>query len=230
MMMGMIQKILNDSTMSNDEMEAMCVIPLLNAMIENLSGMQGVIQSVLTQFTQALATSKTLDYKKMLLQGISVCFWADMPTTIAALEQTGGNSTYLNSVFEMVQTNKFTNDFELKKILVALNNLIIHGGALPEFYKSNLISIFKCQIHLAAKSVEIKQKQLKREKEEECEVDLNDGGVIGNQTLADDEDDHDIISESDDDDSEDEDYEYDDESGCLYDSKFDEIDEISEFR
>ena len=87
MMLFLIQKILKNAKEKEDEFEAIIGVTLMFALLENLKGMEPVMEGILNQFLQELQTAKSSDYKNVLWQGISLCLWQSTSFTLGKLEQ-----------------------------------------------------------------------------------------------------------------------------------------------
>lgn len=78
----------------------------------------------------------------------------------------------------------------------------------------------KALVFLCGKSIELREKRLSKEKEDECEVEHCEKGIY--------EDEDEVYSDEDDDD--DEDYDCNDDLEGLFHSKFESLDEVIHFR
>ena len=66
----------------NDEIEAVTAITLLNAMLENINGLQPILPDILGKFLDELQQAATPDYQIMLTQGVLMCLWYDFGLTL----------------------------------------------------------------------------------------------------------------------------------------------------
>ena len=74
-------------------------------------------------YLKELQEALTPEYTTMLLQGILMCLWYDLDTTMTILEQTGTTDSFLQSVFGMVP--KIKEDFEIKRFVIGLSSFLV---------------------------------------------------------------------------------------------------------
>mmetsp|Transcript_18593 Transcript_18593/g.17685 ORF Transcript_18593/g.17685 Transcript_18593/m.17685 type:complete len:268 (+) Transcript_18593:1186-1989(+) len=86
MMLFLIQKIIKDAKEKEDEFDAIIGVTLMFALLENLKGLEPVMEGILNLFLQELQTAKSSDYKNILWQGISLCLWQSTSFTLGKLE------------------------------------------------------------------------------------------------------------------------------------------------
>jgi len=197
----------------SDEMDAMIPCSLLISLLEWVPGMDSTIPSIIDMVMMKKSTSKTSDLKFLLNQLLFVCIWASPQTSLNKLESENNLAELLNQVVTLIDSGKVTDDFEVTRISMGINAMILNPGLsnLVEQYRqplsNRLVALFK-------RSVEIRQLT----EPEQCE----DDGVI----LADDDGEEDIPDD-------DEDYIPDggnDNGTTFYDSKLEDLDEVFYFR
>ena len=66
MMFNLISKIFSNARESEDEIEAICAVTLLIALLENVQGIDSSLHNIIEFFVRELATANTTDYKCML--------------------------------------------------------------------------------------------------------------------------------------------------------------------
>lgn len=219
MMFSLIARIFEISKIKDCEMEAMCSVTLLIAMLENVSGIESSLHNILEYLVKELSQAKTPEYKCMISQGICMSLHYSTNHTLMSLEQMGCTSNFVDLIFSQVESLK--NDFEIKRFIIGLSTLMkMDQSELPLSIQNHLPGLIKAAVFLCQKSIVIREKALQKEKDEECEDD-NDA-IIENE-----DDDCEILSDEDDD----EDYDCNDDiSNQLYDSKLDDMDEVIYFR
>lgn len=75
MIFNLIGRIFTISKVKEDELEAICAITLVIAIIENIPGIESTLPELLKHFITELSQAKTPEYKAMLVQGISMSMW-----------------------------------------------------------------------------------------------------------------------------------------------------------
>lgn len=179
---------------------------------------------MLSEMTRA----QTPDYKMMLMQGVCMCLWYNTGATLVALEQTGHTQNVFSFLEHLLQTTGVKQDFEIKRIVLGLSQLVHYAGSqaggagVPPQVAQNMPMVMKALVHLAQKSIVVREKN--HEKAEQAEEDNCEGaGIIEDEEA----DGIDLISD-DEDDEDDEDYDCNEdfEGHDLYDSKLDAMDEV----
>ena len=107
----------------DDEIEAISAITLLNAMLENIEGLQDVMPAILDKYLSELGQADTQDYSTMLLQGILMCLWYDYGVTLTKLEASAATGKLLQVIMEKVPQLK--QDFEVKRFILGLSALVV---------------------------------------------------------------------------------------------------------
>ena len=72
-----------------DEMEAVGVVGLFNSILENVQGIESTIPGVVQLYIAELHQAKTSDYTTTLLEGVCMCLWYDLSSTLNTLSAAG---------------------------------------------------------------------------------------------------------------------------------------------
>lgn len=130
----LIVKCFEVSRLKEDEMDAISVVTLSFALLENLQGISHTIPGLMEMYLKELTLADTPDYTIMLLQGILMCLWYNMPATLTILEQTSTTDSFLKSVFEKISEVK--EDFEVKRFILGLSAFIVQQDMdMPDLVK-----------------------------------------------------------------------------------------------
>lgn len=222
MMFALIGRIFEVAGAKECEIEAMCAVTLLIALLENVVGIEDSLPNILQFLVRELQAAKTPEYKCMLSQGVCMALFYSATHALAALEQMGVTGSFVELLFQQVEGLK--NDFEIKRFIIGISTLMkLDQGALPESVRQQLPGLAKAAVFLCQKSIVIREKALQREREEECEDEQVENAIYENE-----EDECEIMSDEEDD--EDYDCQEDMDGKELYDSKLDEMDEVIYFR
>lgn len=104
----------------------------------------------------------------MLSQGICMALYYNTNLTLISLEQLGCTNNWISLIFNQAQTLK--QDFEIKRFIIGLSSLIKKDQSeLPQSVQQSLPGIMKMLVFLCQKSIVIREKELQKEKEEECD-------------------------------------------------------------
>lgn len=225
MIFSLVAKIFNNSREKEDEIEAMCAITLVISLLENITGIESSLPNIIEFFVKELGQAKTPEYKCMLSQGICMALWYSTDVTLQSLEAMNSTEQALELMFAQVQSLK--QDFELKRFCIGFTQLISRDPTtLPVSVGKNQATIMKVLVFIANQSVFLREKNMRKEKDEEAEE-----AQVEQAIYDEDEDAEDIADCDDEDDEDDEDYDCNEFSGReLYDSKLDSIDEVLFFR
>ena len=222
MMFALIGRIFEVARAKECEIEAMCAVTLLIALLENVQGIEGSLPNILEFLVRELQAAKTPEYKSMLSQGVCMALFYSAPHALAALEQMGVTSSFLGLLFQQAETLK--NDFEIKRFIIGLSTLMkLDQGTLPQSVQQQLPGLAKAAVFLCQKSIVLREKALHKERAEECEDEVVEDALVEAE-----DDDCELLSDEEDD----EDYDCQDdlEGNQLYDSKLDAMDEVIYFR
>ena len=91
----LIQESLKVAKEKEDELDGISVVTLSFALLENIQGIQSTIPGLMDIYLKELQEASTPEYTTMLLQGILMCLWYDLDTTMTILEQTGTTDNFL---------------------------------------------------------------------------------------------------------------------------------------
>jgi len=69
------------------------------------------------------------DYKKILIQALSMCCWNSLEKTLSMLESGGRTEEMFTEIINEAET--FTKDFEIRRILYGLTTLFEESNLLP---------------------------------------------------------------------------------------------------
>ena len=206
----------------------MCAITLIMALLEHLGdGLQQHLPTICSFYLQEMAVAETKEYKNMIIQGLMMNFWYDQATTIQSLQAHGA----LDNVFAFILSNVegMDKDFEVKRLLIGLSTLTLSATSseLDPSVQARFPDCTKAILFLCERSLQLREKKIKRDKEDEAIEDKDcEKGAIYDE--SDDENGGiDIVSESDEDDE----WDFDDDNeeelhGDLYDTIFDDTDEV----
>ena len=122
MIFSLIGRIFEVAKIKEDEIEAMCAVTLLIALLENVSGIESSLHNIVEYLIRELQQAKTPDYKIMVSQGICMALWYNTTQTLISLEQMGMTTNWINLVFSQLDTIK--QDFEIKRFIIGLSSLI----------------------------------------------------------------------------------------------------------
>ncbi len=86
MMFSLIGRIFETARAKEDEIEAMCSVTLLIALLENIPGIESSLHNILEFLIKELNDAKTPEYKCMLSQGICMALWYSSQHTLQSLE------------------------------------------------------------------------------------------------------------------------------------------------
>lgn len=216
---GIITNIL---TLSHDGAED----PILNktgtelviGLLENLHGkIDDSIHHIIELLVNEIGDSEDTCAKKMIVQGLLMCFAYNAPLAFKFLEEKDWTQGVFQVIFEMLPDIKY--DFEIKRITLGLLSVIsCKDNEIPQLVLEAMPNIFQQIVLLCQKSIysrEQKAKSPEEKKKEEYEKSYN---ILDDWS---DEDEYD----------EDEDYDPEDsktESEDLYKSFTESIDEVLE--
>ena len=221
LMFGFVHHIFQVGKNLEDEITCMCAVTLLMAMLEHLGeGVHHHIPTINNIYIQQLSDADTKDYQNMIVQGLMMNFFTNQEMTVQSLESMG----QLDNVFQKIvdSVNNMDKDFEIKKLIVGLSTLAFTPTS-NQTVQSRCKQFLEAIVFLCQKSLELKEKRSKPIEEaqvdQECEknaigLDDEDADEGVNFDEIEDEDDDDEWSHGSDDEFE------------LYDSKFDQVDEI----
>lgn len=99
MLFRLISRIFQIAKAKEDEIEAICSITLVISLLENVPGIEATLPDIVNSFVSELSTAKTPEYKSMLMQGLSMCFWYNAPATLSSLEAMGATTGILTYLF-----------------------------------------------------------------------------------------------------------------------------------
>eukprot|EP00347_Sterkiella_histriomuscorum_P021385 403334157 len=221
MMFGFIGRVFEVANLKEDEIEAMCAVTLLIALLENVSGIESSLHNIIEYLIRQLGDAKTPDYKCMISQGVCMALMYNTQMALVSLEQMGCTENWVNLIFS--QLDGLKQDFEIKRFIIGLSSLIQRDmSELPPSIQNQLPGIIKALVFLCQKSIVIREKALQKEKAEECEDEQENDAII-----EDEDNECELMSDEEDD----EDYDCNEEmERDLYDSKLDEVDEVIYFR
>ena len=100
----LIVKCIEVARIKEDEIDAISVMSLSFALLENLQGVSHIIPGMMEIYLKELGMADTPDYTIMLLQGVHMCLWYDLGSTLSILEQSGTTEMFFGAVFEKIST------------------------------------------------------------------------------------------------------------------------------
>lgn len=156
-MCAIVAKSFQVSAETDQDTDAIAAISLVNAMLENISEISSALPGLLDLFLNHLQNGKqTSSLKKMLAQGLAMCFWYDFQTSLNHLQSRGAVEYCFDFIFGQIQTTE--EDFEVKRYIIGLTALLDPNGAnLVPGLTANYPNIIKALVWLSVKSIEIRQ-------------------------------------------------------------------------
>ena len=142
--------------LKENEIDAISVVTLSFALLENLQDISDTIPGLMEIYLKELSMAETPDYSIMLLQGILLCLWYDLGTTLSILVESGNLDNFMGTAFSKI--TDITEDFEVKRFMLGLSSLLVNQD-MPDTVKANYQTLMQALVHLSAKSIEIKQKE-----------------------------------------------------------------------
>jgi len=229
----LISKVLQITKSGHSELDAVVAMKLLITLIDNLpQNLSALIENILTVVVQELGHAATDNYKAMLIQTISMCFWYNTVFTLQILEKNNWTGPVFQMWFQILPNLK--QDFERRRVLFGLCSIINQDfNTLPQLIQGGLRDIIKQSIEISGKIITERENPRIREIEEEAEVVDDEEKELGTTNAPekegdfDDEDDPEFLDY---DDEDDEDYTWNGGDLDLYKSPLDNIDELMFFR
>ena len=96
LLFSLIGKIFHNARVKEDEIDAICAVTLLVAMLENVQGIESSLPNIIGFIVKELQEAQTPDYKCMLSQGLCMCLWYNTQQTLGSLEQMGCTQSFFN--------------------------------------------------------------------------------------------------------------------------------------
>lgn len=207
----------------------MCAVTLIMAILENIDGIEGYLDGINGFYLNEIQNNpQTPNYRNMLAQGIMMNFWYHQEAMLQSLQQ----KNMLNYLIDFIlhQVDKCHTDFEVKRIILGLTCLTFRpqNDPVTQALSNRYTDFMAAIVFLCSKSVEIKEKQQKKDQLSQAELD--DCEQQEKDIYDEDADEGIPISQFDDEEyDEEEDWDPDqdeEELANLYDSQLDQIDEV----
>lgn len=153
--------------------------------------------------------------------------WYDQTVTLQSLRELNALDAVIKFILDNIQA--MTRDFEIKRLLIGLSSLLMTPGKIDEAVQQQSGPFMRAIAYLCQKSFEIRLKEQKAsdEKGEKAEVDKN-AEKPGFGMLFDGDENYDegLEALADGDDDDESEFEESDDDCDLYDTLFDEVDEV----
>ena len=97
---SLVAKTFELARVREDEIRAIGAITLVNAILENIQGIDSYLPGILDLYLAEMKQADTPDYKIMLLQGVLMCMWYSAGTTINQLEARQATAGIFEAIFQ----------------------------------------------------------------------------------------------------------------------------------
>eukprot|EP00826_Nyctotherus_ovalis_P005627 TRINITY_DN1127_c0_g1_i16.p1 TRINITY_DN1127_c0_g1~~TRINITY_DN1127_c0_g1_i16.p1 ORF type:complete len:481 (+),score=165.40 TRINITY_DN1127_c0_g1_i16:73-1515(+) len=178
LMFTLINRIIEISKSREHEAESVLAIKLILSMLEALKGRLGLyFATIMRIILNELSMAKKSVYRKILIQALVMCYWNSLENTLSILEAVGTTEATLAMILDESET--FTKNFEIRRLLYGLTTLIEESYILPLHIKNKLPDVYKTLASLAARQVEISDK----EESSSCDSDLPSYEYMGEASM-----------------------------------------------
>lgn len=165
--LDIIKKTLDLSKLNGDPVLSSTGTQLVIGLLENLHGkIDDMIIHIIELLVNEIGNNQDKSAKKMIIQGLSMCFAYNCALTFKILEEKEWTQGVFETIFELLEDIKY--DFEIQRMTLGLLAIVSNKDCeLPEIVLKAMPSIFEQILLLCQKSIYTREQKAKSPEERE---------------------------------------------------------------